>query len=104
MDEFIDQLLTEERVCDIILPRLTKRQVLEENGDIGPRKSLLLDVLEGRSDRESEGGSNTSWDAGSQYLSRSPSRSVSSSPLHSREHTRSPPAESLNHMDMEPAG
>jgi len=27
VDEFIDQLLTEERVCDIILPRLMKRSV-----------------------------------------------------------------------------
>jgi pre-mRNA-splicing factor 38A len=51
MDEFVDQLLTEERVCDIILPRLAKRQVLEENGDIGPRKSRLLDAREGKSDR-----------------------------------------------------
>ncbi|RDB21184.1 Pre-mRNA-splicing factor 38A [Hypsizygus marmoreus] len=46
MDEFVYSLLTEERVCDIILPRLAKRQVLEENGDIGPRKSRLLDALE----------------------------------------------------------
>ncbi|KAJ6618225.1 Pre-mRNA-splicing factor 38, partial [Mycena sp. CBHHK59/15] len=45
MDEFIDQLLTEERVCDIILPRLTKRTTLEENGEIGPRQSRLLDAL-----------------------------------------------------------
>ncbi|KAF4604011.1 hypothetical protein EYR38_004433 [Pleurotus pulmonarius] len=50
MDEFVYSLLTEERVCDIILPRLQKRSVLEERGDIGPRKSRLLDAMEGKSD------------------------------------------------------
>ncbi|MBN3282183.1 PR38A factor, partial [Polyodon spathula] len=30
VDEFIDELLHSERMCDIILPRLQKRQVLEE--------------------------------------------------------------------------
>ncbi|KAF9792331.1 Pre-mRNA-splicing factor 38, partial [Thelephora terrestris] len=45
MDEFVDSLLVEERACDIILPRLQKRQILEENGDIGPRKSTLLDAM-----------------------------------------------------------
>lgn len=47
-DEFIDQLLTEDRVCDIILPRLTQRSVLEETEGLPPRKSLLvrrIDVL-----------------------------------------------------------
>ena len=52
MDEFVDQLLTEERVCDLILPRITKRDVLEDLGEIGPRKSRLLDAMEGRSDHE----------------------------------------------------
>jgi len=28
MDEFIDCLLREERMCDVILPRLTKREVI----------------------------------------------------------------------------
>jgi len=110
MDEFVDQLITEERVCDIILPRLAKRQVLEENGDIGPRKSRLLDALEGKSDHGSEKGrsvsrsrsrsgsrgrslsrsNRTSSDAGSRYVSRSPSRSVSRSPSRSRSHSKSP--------------
>jgi len=129
MDEFVDQLLTEERVCDIILPRLAKRQVLEENGDIGPRKSRLLDALEGKSDHGSEGaqrsrssrGSSksrsqdanrsrsrgrslsrsdrTASDAGSRYVSRSPSRSVSRSPFRSRSRSISP-----DRMDTEPTG
>ncbi|KAJ7184131.1 PRP38-domain-containing protein [Mycena filopes] len=73
MDEFIDQLLTEERVCDIILPRLTKRSTLEENGEIGPRQSRLLDALEGKMEIEREPGSRS----GSRSRSRSRSRSGS---------------------------
>src|SRR5271154_6909299 len=42
MDEFAHSLLSEERVCDIMLPRIAKRETLEENGEIGPRKSRLL--------------------------------------------------------------
>lgn len=105
MDEFVYNLLTEERVCDIIMPRLAKRQVLEENGDLGPRKSRLLAAMEGESDEsDKEGGksngsrdssishstqsrrtsirshSRTPSDAGSRYVSRSPSRSISRSP------------------------
>ncbi|OCH95265.1 PRP38-domain-containing protein [Obba rivulosa] len=54
MDEFVDSLLVQERVCDIILPRLTKRDVLEEVGDIGPRKSRLLDAMEGVEEKASD--------------------------------------------------
>jgi len=103
MDEYVYSLLTEERACDIILPRLAKRQVLEENGDIGPRKSRLLDALEGRSDQGSERSrsrstmigsksrsrsrgsrsprqsSQTPSSGGSRYMSRSPSKSRSGS-------------------------
>ncbi|VDQ02456.1 unnamed protein product [Trichobilharzia regenti] len=46
MDDFIDQLLTEERVCDVILPRLQKREVLEELNGLEPRQSLLNEDLE----------------------------------------------------------
>lgn len=104
MDEYVDQLLTEERVCDIILPRLQKRAILEENGELGPRKSRLLDAMEGRSDagsarsrsrsrsRSSSGSARSRsrsgsrgrsrsapLDAGSRYVSRSRSRSRSKS-------------------------
>ncbi|KAI0029726.1 PRP38 family-domain-containing protein [Vararia minispora EC-137] len=118
MDEFVDQLLVEERVCDIILPRIQKRQILEENGDIGPRKSRLLDAIEGkeddtRSDRtrstsrsrspsasrsrsKDRSPMNVEEDArwsrsptGSGYISRSPSRSPPS-PAGSRYVSRSP--------------
>ncbi|KAI9319751.1 Pre-mRNA-splicing factor 38, partial [Dichotomocladium elegans] len=46
MDEFIDQLLREERVCDVILPRLVSRYVLEENDELEPRVSGLEEDLE----------------------------------------------------------
>ena len=41
-DEFVDDLLTKDRVCDIILPRLTQRAVLEETEGLPPRQSLLV--------------------------------------------------------------
>ena len=41
MDEFIDNLLREERVNDVILPRIQKRHILEEANEIEPRVSLL---------------------------------------------------------------
>lgn len=94
-DDFVDELLTKDRVCDIILPRLTRRDVLEETEGLAPRKSLLDDEpektrsrssspdLRGRSrSRSSSRGrslrsrSNSSSDR-SRYVSRSPSRSDS---------------------------
>jgi pre-mRNA-splicing factor 38A len=97
IDEFAFELLTEERICDIILPRLQKRQILEENGQIGPRKSRLLAAMDDGSedgsaknrsrspDRSpsrspSRGGSRSPSETGSRYVSRSPSRSRSRSP------------------------
>ncbi|KAI0986121.1 hypothetical protein GJ496_006994 [Pomphorhynchus laevis] len=57
VDEFIDNLLHEERVCDIQLPRLQKRHVLEETGLLEARISLLENDLEeiesNKSDSES---------------------------------------------------
>lgn len=46
MDEFIDILLREDRVFDIILPRLTKRFIHEENGELTKRVSLIEEDLE----------------------------------------------------------
>lgn len=46
MDEFIDELLREERVCDVILPRIQKRGVLEESGELDPKVSLLDEDLD----------------------------------------------------------
>eukprot|EP00088_Acartia_fossae_P026267 TRINITY_DN2706_c0_g1_i4.p1 TRINITY_DN2706_c0_g1~~TRINITY_DN2706_c0_g1_i4.p1 ORF type:complete len:316 (-),score=98.92 TRINITY_DN2706_c0_g1_i4:173-1120(-) len=56
VDDFIDQLLREERVCDVQLPRLQKRNILEESNDLEPRVSVLEDDLleEASSDSEPE--------------------------------------------------
>ncbi|KAK3579140.1 hypothetical protein CHS0354_022158 [Potamilus streckersoni] len=51
MDEFIDDLLREERICDIILPRIQKRGILEESNQLDARVSALDEDLE---DMESE--------------------------------------------------
>lgn len=103
VDEFAYELLTEERVCDIILPRIQKRQILEENSEIGPRKSRLLAAMEDETEETrrrsksrsldrspsrspsatrsrgspSRSRSRSRSDAGSRYVSRSPSRSLS---------------------------
>ncbi|XP_076371041.1 pre-mRNA processing factor 38 [Tachypleus tridentatus] len=54
MDEFIDELLHEERVCDVILPRIQKRQVLEELNELDPRVSALDDDLDDVESEEEE--------------------------------------------------
>ena len=41
MDEFIDSLLREEAFCDVTLPRISKRHVLEEEGVLEPYESAL---------------------------------------------------------------
>lgn len=45
MDEYIDELLTQERVCELILPRMKRRDVLEEIAGLAPRVSKLEDAL-----------------------------------------------------------
>ncbi|KAG8954618.1 Pre-mRNA-splicing factor 38A [Tulasnella sp. 424] len=76
MDEFVDQLLTEERVCDIILPRLTKREVLEETEGLAPRSSALLNAME-HSGSEDEGQGRERKRRSSSRSSKSRSRSSS---------------------------
>lgn len=46
MDEYVDGLLRDERVCDVILPRIQKRYVLEENNELEPKISALDDDLD----------------------------------------------------------
>ncbi|KAG5417406.1 hypothetical protein I9W82_005039 [Candida metapsilosis] len=43
MDEFIDDLLTQERVVDLILPRLIPRLSLVERGLVAPRQYFIDD-------------------------------------------------------------
>ncbi|KAM9093772.1 pre-mRNA-splicing factor 38A-like [Sarcophilus harrisii] len=54
VDEFIDQLLHSERVCDIILPRLQKRHVLEETNALELRISALEEETEDVNSSEEE--------------------------------------------------
>ncbi|KAI3368379.1 hypothetical protein L3Q82_008083 [Scortum barcoo] len=57
VDEFIDELLHSERMCDIILPRLQKRHVLEEAEMLDPRISALeedLDEVESSEEEDEE--------------------------------------------------
>lgn len=87
-DEFIYQLLNDERVCDIILPRLPKRQILEESGELGPRKSRLLEAMEGKSEHAGSDRSRSS--SRSRTTDGSGSRSTSRSRSPSVYHSRSP--------------
>lgn len=41
MDEFIDSLLRDDIFCDVTLPRISKRHVLEEEGVLDPYQSAL---------------------------------------------------------------
>ena len=41
MDEFVDQLINQEIVCNVNMPRLSKRYVLEEDGLLKPYQSKL---------------------------------------------------------------
>ena len=45
MDEYVYDLLTKERVCELILPRLTRRDVLEDTEGLTPRTSKLEEAL-----------------------------------------------------------
>jgi len=45
MDEFVDWLLREETVCDVTMPQLPRREVLEETVQLAPRISVLEDDL-----------------------------------------------------------
>jgi pre-mRNA-splicing factor 38A len=52
VDEFIDDLLTKERVCDIQLPRMMSRAVLEDLEELEPRESLLGSEVESSDDED----------------------------------------------------
>ena len=54
VDEFIDELLTQDYSCDIALPRLPKRWHLEEAGMLEPRTSLAEADLEDSEEEEEE--------------------------------------------------
>ncbi|KAI5476079.1 pre-mRNA-splicing factor 38A [Pseudohyphozyma bogoriensis] len=83
MDEFADQLLTEERVCEIQLPRITQRKVLEETEGLPVRKSKLgkaMGVLGAEAGGASDDDDEEDEEGRERYLSRSPSGSRSPTP------------------------
>jgi pre-mRNA-splicing factor 38A len=55
LDQFVDDLLTKERVCGTSLKKLPNRSVLEDLGYLEPRESPLGDEID-RSDEEEEEG------------------------------------------------
>merc|ERR1719192_1338861 len=46
VDEFVEELLSDERSLDVILPRIQKRSVLEENNQLETRVSALEEDLD----------------------------------------------------------
>ena len=56
MDEFVDSLLTDERVCDIALPRMMTRAMLEDAEELEPRESLLGSEVESEGEEDEERG------------------------------------------------
>ena len=46
MDEFVDDLINEELYMDVVLPRLTKREILEDEGKLEERVSPLEEELD----------------------------------------------------------
>ncbi|CAF1660454.1 unnamed protein product, partial [Didymodactylos carnosus] len=96
VDEFIDELLREERVLDVQLPRLQKRSVLEENNQIEPRISVLdEDVDDCESSDDSEEDEKIEEQPKKKYRDldkpeRSPSPRFLRSPKRKRSRSRSP--------------
>lgn len=54
VDEYIDELLREERLADIILPRIQKRNVLEDGNQLEPRTSAVEEDMEDMGTDEEE--------------------------------------------------
>ncbi|GAA6014516.1 hypothetical protein JCM8202_001566 [Rhodotorula sphaerocarpa] len=101
MDDFVDQLLNGESVCEVQLPRLTQRKVLEDTEGLAPRRSKLGKALgvmrvDGAGGSDASDAEDDSADEGGggrgRYLSRSPSMSRSPSPA-SGEDVREPTPE-----------
>ncbi len=107
IDEFVDQLLNEERVCDIILPRITKRGVLEENGEIAPRQSRLLDAMEGKDEDDASQGRSRSRSRDSSGTSdriRSPDEGIRTPSADGEEDSRKGPGSPSPTRSASPVG
>ncbi|XP_054159189.1 pre-mRNA-splicing factor 38A-like [Oppia nitens] len=88
MDEFIDILLREDRVFDVILPRILKRHVHEESGELETRVSILDEDLEAGVTSEEDQSNDESYET-SRHERRHRSRSRSPYKRH-RSRSRSP--------------
>lgn len=54
VDEYIDELLTTDYSCDIALPRIKKRWILEQNKQLEPRRSALEDDFEEEEEKDED--------------------------------------------------
>mmetsp|Transcript_1734 Transcript_1734/g.5220 ORF Transcript_1734/g.5220 Transcript_1734/m.5220 type:complete len:268 (-) Transcript_1734:18-821(-) len=54
VDEFIDELLTEDYACDVALPHLPRRWHLEQQGLLGPRENFAAALDDGADESEDE--------------------------------------------------
>ena len=79
MDEFVDELLTQERSCATSLWKLPSRQVLEDLEKLEPRESPLQAELDAMDDDEEMSGAEPNGNASENCRSRSRSRSHSQS-------------------------
>ncbi|XP_054718250.1 pre-mRNA-splicing factor 38A-like [Uloborus diversus] len=100
MDEFIDEILHEERLCDVILPRIQKRHILEANNDLEPRISALEDDLDDPESEEEEAKENVTTTV--HEKSRSKASEVSrKEPSSRRRHSPSPHRHRSRHQERE---
>ena len=88
MDEFIDELLHNDRVCDISLPRMQKRAVLEELNEIEPRISALDVNLDDDDDDDGETSSSESESKSESFSSSQSDSSSNKSSQRKRTHHR----------------
>lgn len=79
MDEFLDELLTAEMSCDVILPHLPRRETLVNSGMLnGPRISTLDDELNEEEDEEEEEDKEESQPERAHHTSHSGEKTLSS--------------------------
>src|SRR4051794_36574883 len=55
VDEYVDELLRGERVCDVSLPRIPTRFALEETEELEPRENLLGSEIDSDEEVKTEG-------------------------------------------------
>ncbi|XP_023174798.1 pre-mRNA-splicing factor 38 [Drosophila hydei] len=104
MDEYIDELLRNDRVCDIILPRIQKRSILEENNELEPKVSVLDEDLDDEVPSEDEAKDSEELDSSRQKNNssssvRRPRRGRSKSKSRERDRRGAPPSSNARSRD-----